>query len=65
MDKIFRAFHKKNDSNQVLNRSTYSLVSCGDLTADTLQSWMELPDEVKRDPSMEQIRKKLEEIGEF
>ncbi|CAH0712875.1 unnamed protein product, partial [Brenthis ino] len=62
MDKIFRMFHKKNDSNQVLNRSTYSLVSCGDLTADTLQSWMELPDEVKRDPSMEQIRKKLEEI---
>lgn len=62
MEKIFRAFHKTNDSNQVLNRSTYSLVSCGDITADTLQSWMELPDEVKRDPSMEQIRKKLEEI---
>ncbi|CAH2101649.1 unnamed protein product [Euphydryas editha] len=62
MDRILRTFRKKNDSNQILNKSTYSLVSCGEVTPDTLELWIALPDEVKRDPSMEQIRKKVEEI---
>ncbi|XP_047542619.1 P protein-like [Vanessa atalanta] len=62
MDKIANLFRKKNDSNQILNKSTYSLVSCGELTPDTLKSWMKLPEEVKCDPYMEQIRKKVEQI---
>ncbi|XP_046975885.1 P protein-like [Vanessa cardui] len=62
MDKITKLFRKKDDSGQILNKSTYSLVSCGELTPDTLRSWMELPEEVKSDPYMEQIRKKVEEI---
>ncbi|XP_050358460.1 P protein-like [Nymphalis io] len=62
MDKIINVFRKRDDSNQNFNKSTYSLVSCGELTPDTLQSWMGLPDEVKCDPYMEQIRKKVEEI---
>ncbi|XP_045457803.1 P protein-like [Melitaea cinxia] len=62
MDRIRRAFRKKNDSNQILNKSTYSLVSCGELPPDTLELWITLPEEVKYDPSMEEIRKKVEEI---
>ncbi|CAK1546503.1 unnamed protein product [Leptosia nina] len=54
--------HKKSQ-NRELNRSTYSLVSCGDVTADTLQSWNELPEEIKKDPSLDQIRQKCEELG--
>ncbi|CAG9576989.1 unnamed protein product [Danaus chrysippus] len=65
MEKILRAFNGKRrdlNENQALNWSTYSLVSCPELTPDTLQSWLALPDEVKNDPSLEQIRRKVEEI---
>ncbi|OWR48096.1 hypothetical protein KGM_202966 [Danaus plexippus plexippus] len=65
MEKILGAFNGKRkdlNKNQALNWSTYSLVSCPELTPDTLQSWLALPDEVKNDPSLEQIRRKVEEI---
>ncbi|OWR44976.1 hypothetical protein KGM_202965 [Danaus plexippus plexippus] len=65
MEKILRAFNGKRkdlNKNQALNWSTYSLVSCPELTPDTLESWLALPDEVKNDPSLEQIRRKVEEI---
>lgn len=65
MDRIRRTFRKKNDSNQILNKSTYSLVSCGELPPDTLELWITLPEVVKYDPSMEEIRKKVEEIGKL
>ncbi|XP_063392474.1 P protein-like [Cydia fagiglandana] len=42
------------------NRSQYSLVSCGELTADILPIWLELPDEVKNDPSLAPFKKLYE-----
>ncbi|KAM3955657.1 P protein-like [Aphomia sociella] len=41
---------QERQSGQELNRSTYSLVSSGELTEDTLNLWLGLPDEVKNDP---------------
>ncbi|XP_072948684.1 P protein-like [Epargyreus clarus] len=65
MDRILKAFRDRGrDSNQELNRSRYSLVSCGELSTEAVQVWMGLPDEVKSDPSLEPIRKRCEEIGE-
>ncbi|CAG4967559.1 unnamed protein product [Colias eurytheme] len=46
-----------------IDKSTYSLVSCSELSPDTLQVWNGLPDEIKKDPSLEQIRQKYEELG--
>ncbi|XP_047513220.1 P protein-like [Pieris napi] len=54
--------HKTTD--REVHKSTYSLVSCVELTADTLQLWNGLPDEIKKDPSFEQIRQKYEELGD-
>ncbi|CAH4036314.1 unnamed protein product [Pieris brassicae] len=48
-----------------IHKRTYSQVPCGELTADTLQLWNDLPDEIKKDPSLEQIRQKCEELGDI
>ncbi|KAI8433375.1 hypothetical protein MSG28_015416 [Choristoneura fumiferana] len=39
-----------------LTRSQYSLVDCGDLTAETVQLWLGLPEEVKYDPALAPFR---------
>ncbi|CAB3233656.1 unnamed protein product [Arctia plantaginis] len=39
-----------------LSHSQYSLVSNGDLTVGTLQLWLELPDEIKYDPALDQFK---------
>ncbi|XP_028167088.1 P protein-like [Ostrinia furnacalis] len=59
MDRLWNSFkNRKNhkDSKQELSKSRYSLVSTSEVTADTLQLWLELPEEVKYDPALEQIR---------
>ncbi|XP_063632495.1 uncharacterized protein LOC134803642 [Cydia splendana] len=43
------------------NRSQYSMVPRGELTADILTIWIELPDEVKNDPSLARYKKLYEE----
>ncbi|XP_038219807.1 uncharacterized protein LOC119838070 [Zerene cesonia] len=59
MEELWRRFRKPRE----IDKSTYSLVSCGELTQDTLQVWNGLPEEIKKDPSLEQIRQKYEELG--
>lgn len=46
-----------------LDKSQYSLVSCGELTTDNIQLWLALPDEVKNDPSLASLRQMYERDG--
>lgn len=56
----------KRRSNQELNKSRYSIVNQGEMTADTLKLWLQLPDEVKNDPSLAPLKLLYEkENGEF
>lgn len=56
----------RKESTPELNRSQYSLVSCGELTAGAVQLWLGLPEEVKYDPALAPFRKFYEkEHGEF
>ncbi|XP_050665008.1 P protein-like isoform X2 [Leptidea sinapis] len=43
-----------------LNRSQYSLVSSGELTAEALQVWLKLPKKIKYDPDLEAFQKRYE-----
>lgn len=55
----------RKESTPELNRSQYSLVSCGELTAGAVQLWLGLPEEVKYDPALAPFRKFYEkEHGE-
>ncbi|CAK1592867.1 unnamed protein product [Parnassius mnemosyne] len=47
-----------------LSRSQYSLVSCGELTAEAIQVWLGLPKKIKYDPELAPFRQRYEkEIG--
>ncbi|XP_049883695.1 P protein-like isoform X2 [Pectinophora gossypiella] len=48
------------ESTPELNRSQYSLVSCGELTAGAVQLWLGLPEEVKYDPALAPFRQLYE-----
>ncbi|XP_050665016.1 P protein-like [Leptidea sinapis] len=63
MEKIWRLVKGKNSSKREVNQSTYSLVSCGELTPESLLLWNGLPDVIKKDPSLEKIRLRYEEFG--
>ncbi|XP_068622153.1 P protein-like [Battus philenor] len=65
MEKLRKLFQRPMRSDQELDRSRYSLVSCGEVTPDTLQLWLGLPEEVKYDPELEKFRKLYEEIGQI
>ncbi|RVE49592.1 hypothetical protein evm_005724 [Chilo suppressalis] len=41
--------------------SVYSMVSSSDLTPGSLEIWLDLPDEIKFDPSLEPFKKKYEQ----
>lgn len=41
--------------------SVYSMVSCSDLTPGSLDVWLDLPDEIKFDPSLEPFKKLYEQ----
>ncbi|XP_068622355.1 P protein-like [Battus philenor] len=43
-----------------LNRSQYSLVSCGELTAEAIQVWLGLPKKIKYDPELAPFRQRYE-----
>ncbi|KPJ19670.1 P protein [Papilio machaon] len=47
-------------SSQELNRSQYSLVSCGELTAEAIQLWLGLPKKIKYDPELAPFRQRYE-----
>ncbi|XP_013146647.1 PREDICTED: P protein-like isoform X2 [Papilio polytes] len=49
------------EAERELNRSTYSLVSCSEVSPHSLQLWLTLPDEVKNDPELDKFRKLYEE----
>lgn len=51
------------EAERELNRSTYSLVSCSEVSPHSLQLWLTLPDEVKNDPELDKFRKLYEETG--
>ncbi|CAB3233679.1 unnamed protein product [Arctia plantaginis] len=55
-----RAWKGQSDRVEDLSRSQYSLVSNGDLTADALQLWLRLPDEIKYDPALDQFKQHYE-----
>ncbi|VVC96599.1 unnamed protein product, partial [Leptidea sinapis] len=65
MEKIWRLVKGKNSSKREVNQSTYSLVSCGELTPESLLLWNGLPDVIKKDPSLEKIRLRYEEFGKI
>ncbi|KAL0809344.1 hypothetical protein ABMA28_011551 [Loxostege sticticalis] len=59
MSRLWKSFRNRKSTKELkqeLSKSRYSLVSCSEVTADTLQLWQELPEEVKYDPALEQIR---------
>ncbi|CAH2056107.1 unnamed protein product, partial [Iphiclides podalirius] len=43
-----------------LSRSQYSLVSCGELTAEAIQVWLGLPKKIKYDPELAPFRQRYE-----
>ncbi|CAG9794538.1 unnamed protein product [Diatraea saccharalis] len=47
---------KRSDRNSI-----YSMVSSSDLTPGSLEIWLDLPDEIKFDPSLEPFKKKYEQ----
>ncbi|CAH2056108.1 unnamed protein product, partial [Iphiclides podalirius] len=64
MDKLWSAFRGSKKPNKELNQSTYSLVSCGEVSPDTLQLWLGLPEEVKYDPELDKFRRLYEESAQ-
>ncbi|XP_014365385.2 P protein [Papilio machaon] len=67
MERLWRALRggsrsgEGKETERELNRSTYSLVSCGDVTPQSLQLWLTLPDEIKNDPDLDKFRKLYDE----
>ncbi|CAG4948837.1 unnamed protein product [Parnassius apollo] len=64
MERLWNASKgSKKDSSHEMTRSSYSLVPSGEVTLDTLQLWVGLPEEVKYDPELKNFRNMYENIG--